>query len=1232
MADNLAEVLTSLDEFETRLSSLFQEIEYINEVPIMREEYTQISAHLRTIQTGLGLTKTTRMLRDKWPHIFVTYLSMTAAFNDNRGYWDAVVNALGINDVTRLYMDNTHWGRLYLMLIEKFGLETFEGVDKHNIFVTPIRLQGGIPRYSLPDFFEYYILPSLERSDLMYLDDEEAFIEVQGKSGAKYYADQVINRYMRFGEQAALDFFSRCRGMAKIALAGDPLPPPSQLNLRPFVIQALEDFLANRAEKSSGHRISSPRLTFYPHQPAFGLYFPEQSISERAAHYQYHWRLKKYIDNQLIKESFHPVRVYRKGMDIFSRSVDLTLEQPVHRAVVDFGYIRGDAGLREFHSKRSWPLRILPEAELPQVAAFSDVGKTIRMSEGLPADYCWLLIPKDSSIRVIGEAARIEEISSYWQPWNGWKAELWDISKGQLVEITNPAFQNKIFPVIHPVPEPRLVASHQIPFSRDLNGQPLFIGKPPGIELLSGHSGRTIEEEDLEEWKMCITSQGLTEPIVDHTSPLSDQSSEIEIGEGTILIRLEGILGERPIGTFQMVLSHREGKEIELPFRCWPDLEIRGLSPLVLPEGEGGKTVSLEIDLPLNTHLDAITDPHRSHRQPNILVGQQTDTGRTFLVGIPPGVTTGAFVLTCPSDENTIHVPLDLCIPRLKWSVNFDQTEGGELNWQDRLLDVPLPKIEQSELTQLYIGAELPQNSKYTLSLSLVLTGSERVLMNLDSRTITDRESRCKFIVNPFLDTIRSLPNEPFFDLELLIAGGHLAEPARLPMMRITRTIDVRNAWLDLKDGATFLHWNEPNPLQHRRAQIWSVWQPWLEPIEVKLPDSPPQSELMENGHWFMHDLSSAGASFKESCYAVRFTAVPIWVQRPIAVFPPLDDVKVIQVGDPKERLAELDELLRKSGADPFSLHFERACIFDDLGNHGGKDQEVSWCSSHANQAAVPMIINFYHWLEGKDAQTQKGLRMRMFRPDWLLTLFLQIDDPEMRRDYLRPLLVEDAIHPTSAKIILEHADLPEVTSLAVNALVEDENEFAVQFLLNQIYQGRSSVLGAFEVLKPRADFALFALLNQPESHERDRLLQELSSHAEIPLLIYTGWWIRSDAGWGCIEGIVDPESEVTREYFRVDKEKPLLNVILRPGSDNLNIEIDLRENRITFEDHELYLCAHETGCFNYISNDRERLIGVHNRVAHGGLQPCFRTIRSNTHDIHQEIIYRPHPPDLIEA
>ena len=1104
-------------------------------------------------------------------------------------------------------------------------------------YVTPIRLQGGIPRYSLPDFFEYIGLPSVEDPNLLLLDDRTAFEEVQERSEAQYRVDQVVKLYMEHGGEYAFNFFARTRNLAKIAVKkGEVIPSPSELNLRPYVVQLFEEYLEKRVEKKTRRRLHSPRLTFWPHQSTFHLELPEQTIPEGYAYRQHEWRIRLYEGKEIKKEESYSARVFRKGREIRSEGIEITIEYPYQQAIIEYGSLLRAEEKESLEEKykviRRWPVRLMPDPEQPPLISFNQEGKIIRHTDGLPAEICWLLMPIDHQINIDGKGRKIEEKSDYWGNWSDWKAELWDLYDVRLVELVDGSGKNvTVLPVLQPLPSPTLLGEKQIAYSQKINESILFIGSPPSIGIPKvGYEEDGREVLDLDEWYLTISSDGPADPKINLRVKFTNHQDQWEDNEDPSCFPLIEILGEYPVGTYEIEINRPDGKIFNQSFRLWPELFIEGLQPLFIPENEEGNIVELVFTLPKNTSLDSEVELDDPQKQIEIKNVADKDEENKFKVTIPPGVRTGEFTLSHHAKPDSISVPLVLSIPRLRWTVRLGNTALQEVEWHSELQHISLPKLTQSEQSILYTATDLPRDTEVNLSLSLILPESGKKLQTLSGEVLTQGEPRCGWNLEKFLDTIRPLESEPFFDLALEVKASHLAEPVQIPVVRLSRAIDVKGIWLQKHvDENWVLHWQEPKPLQHRRIRLWSIWQPWHEPIEIKIPNDAPPSDSVDKNEWYMHELPLEQAPLMLGSYAASFVAIPPWEERTIPEYPPDTGVMVFRTEDPGSRLSWIDDQLSGGSDRAFALHFERACIFDELGQLDKRDDDISWCSSHCEKVSLRLLIKFYSWLEGRDPLTQKALRIRMYQPGWMRKLFSQYDSREFLREYLTPILEMEHIPSESARLILGNVDFPDLVSKAVQQLIHDEDEYVIDYILSQSEKGKFSVLGAFEIMKPCADFALQRLLDLEDSFVRSRLLKELSEHTKTSIIVYPGWWIRSDAGWGRIERIIKREKEEDWEYFRVDQDKPILEITLRPQKHPIPIKVDLSEESIFFpETDDIYLCCHGGSCYHFISTSREDLINIHTRVAHEGLQPSFQLIRKPFYHVRKTIHYEPDPPE----
>ena len=65
----------TLRDWEELLSSLFEEIRLISELPVGDVERVLFAQHIHALVEGLGLTWTTNILERSYPRVFVTYLA-----------------------------------------------------------------------------------------------------------------------------------------------------------------------------------------------------------------------------------------------------------------------------------------------------------------------------------------------------------------------------------------------------------------------------------------------------------------------------------------------------------------------------------------------------------------------------------------------------------------------------------------------------------------------------------------------------------------------------------------------------------------------------------------------------------------------------------------------------------------------------------------------------------------------------------------------------------------------------------------------------------------------------------------------------------------------------------------------------------------------------------------------------------------------------------------------------
>ena len=146
-----------LIDWEKVLSTYCKHVSHLSEIPLIPFDIDQIGRHLRALLRRSSANE----IRDqiaRYPSTWVTYMAAVAARNDDRGYWDALAASLEQKSFSPPITSAI--GSAFLDAAAALGLPDYREVGGYR-YVTPIRLHGGIPAYSLRDFFEYILMPAI---------------------------------------------------------------------------------------------------------------------------------------------------------------------------------------------------------------------------------------------------------------------------------------------------------------------------------------------------------------------------------------------------------------------------------------------------------------------------------------------------------------------------------------------------------------------------------------------------------------------------------------------------------------------------------------------------------------------------------------------------------------------------------------------------------------------------------------------------------------------------------------------------------------------------------------------------------------------------------------------------------------------------------------------------------------------------------------------------------------
>ncbi len=1145
-----------LQDWETRLRPYLPNIELLGEISLNQVEFNELKIAIGDFVKRRGLAEATHCLRDDYPAVFVTYLAFEAALNDERSFWDKVSHALGLETSQPLFHSNHHWGKNFREILTLFpNLRQFKGVSGLE-YVTPIRLHGGIPAHSLPDFFRHILSPSLEKAPFDGMEDEPALKVLLQRSVAEFFVDDIVRHFFKHGGEPALKFFGKCRHLARLWRENRLLPSPQELGLRPYVLQAFDSFQNLSLEPSSRRR--KPRLYFDPYQPAFRVVFPPQPFTlEQAGQGSFRARLYSLPDNKPFAEQ--RVRIRRNGLEWASDEIEWLVDEPLSAIQIS---------LFAFDSETpvvSYPLRLLPGEGHPPLLAFSYSDSTPKpLTPALPAQTIWLFYPADAKLQFDGNAREKYTMHPFSHPWENWQAQAWDLKNTRLVRLLRSG-QDICAPLLVSVPlEPTLEGNLLHSNSMAVDEKSLY-GLPPRLRLPL--RDLVHPELDLAAWSVKLESRDTALPTGTWEGVATDLTYRILPDESCALVELTSWLGQTPVGTYHVTIGGKGQPLRELPFRVCPNLTIENLQPYYLPDKQGARPIAFNIRSPENYRL--LWDGESQGELTRMHNGYQVRLDKTAIKA-----NIHAEILV---QSKKAHLPLCLAIPRLRWALLLKT--GKSLEWHYQPIHIPLAQLLQFGLhhshPRLRIELAIFGDEKPLVALHLNAPGYSKPLLSSDSNNLVS--DWLDFDLVTFVEEMRKNQAESVFEISLELLDAQRNLNTSLPVLQCSQSLDISECRFEPRSTTSWtLHWKELHPLRHRRLRLWSLWQPWADPMEIPLPDDALKSNVIPESGWWMCEIPDE-FGLPPSAYRAHFVAVSPYDNLPLPLFPP-EDALSVEILAPTKRLEQIDrELMEQKQELAFAFHVEKLCIYQTLGQKNAMQEEIKWCLSHWGTSNLLYLDALQRWLVKYDPNTRQAFLLHMFSEGSLKKLTGHSKD--FIHKYLSNLPAARSINSATSHTILEMAQEPQVILYALKTLMRSEGVESQRIFWQALENRRFSESDAAQMLAKHLPFARQLLPDAP-SHLRTRLLRELSRHCDLPeFIVKTGYYVLFDGGWGEILEIDNLQSPNSNRFYTED-EKPIMTVNLL-HLPNEKVRLDITKGQITLMDRNgVYRC----GCGRFIA------------------------------------------------
>lgn len=355
------------------------------------------------------------------------------------------------------------------------------------------------------------------------------------------------------------------------------------------------------------------------------------------------------------------------------------------------------------------------------------------------------------------------------------------------------------------------------------------------IPLPVGEQGPVVPER----LHLTITPIGEAWPAERREVPLKSLAEASKPKDRCLTLSLSDprLLGPTPCGRFTIQVRGRLGQDATFRLCFLPEINLNFPPEALLPNPRtGSQDLSFTLE---SLHLGELTaespaevflqdsTPHNEARSYRVTVPAESEQ-----VVLSPRFSVG---------ERTIEVPLEIAVPRLRWTVS-GLNNTGSLHWRDRTLILSLQELEEASEPRLLVRGDFDQDLVCTL-----------LLQGADQRSrfaLKNGKGGCP--LSPFLDSLRAsgiLKNDFYLEFSLPEEDN----PRRLCLLQIETRWVVEDLQVEQKivpaedKRVVFLEWHDKGHVKNRVLRLWNLGSQLREPIEVAVEDDRSEVELERN-------------------------------------------------------------------------------------------------------------------------------------------------------------------------------------------------------------------------------------------------------------------------------------------------------------------------------------------------------------------------------------------------
>jgi hypothetical protein len=1057
--------MTDLLLWEKRLKPYYNsELRFIGEIPLTFSDVEDMAGEVKRLIENYGIGIVSSFLADELPFSLITLMSSFAAYNTQQNYWQAFADLIGAEKNS---LFNQGWHHNFVKLARKQGLKVFDFEDGANPYVTSIRFQGGIPTYSLPDYFERMVLPAVLRVGLREIQPKEALDYLLKHA---YFVDSPVLNFLENSGQLGVEFFTASCKLVKHTIDhhGEILDA-DDVDLPSYVVAEFEKFWEHREDEKQ--HWSKPVLLAAPYseESPVLLLLPDQVINLEISGTEIFWRVEWNEQNMAVTI---PCKVFSNRQNVLAKvSLPYTITETPKRISVSILSVDENGIENEL---RCWNLPMLPTGDCAPLVAFDHDRRILPFNLAIPAEPMYLLMPKDATLDIVGDAQCTEECTELESAWQGWKMQVWDLTKAWSVQVLlEGAPAGRVIPVQGIIAQPELTGGHLFQY-QDISDLPLYTTEAPSLKVPA--SSLYGSQAGLSGWQIRIYSVMDALPVVDTSFRLSQYQNDVKVENDRVVFPLNKILGENPVGTYKVVVHGPRDIHSDFNFRIWPKLMIFEHEMRLTKPDNTSRPTSFILHLQENA---------RCVPQPGAVQVSVIRSSTGWKVSVPPESTRVNLDLIVQIDNSrVVRVPVMIPLPKLRWGLATELSQGS-LDLNQAIITRSIDKLLQSGSSALHVEMYGLGNLLHSISLRLVEMGVDEKVIQEDKFTRTDFTRdwlRCG--LSQFRDSIKDVSSLAQFELAYWPAGK-TEEPVRIPLLELSRELEINQVNLEPIDETTWkLIWDEAHPLKNRRAMIIAAWQPWQKPWEYKIPDNARGELVIE------------GTSIPPSRYLIYFYIMPAWNAPRMT---PPENIKPLKIDliSPEERI---ETISNETGNDneKFASMIEKASVYDSLCEPLKSGEMLSCAAKYLiHLTNLDLLMGTLKWIHLKEVNppaVKSFFLKAMFNFQVVSTVLnkYKLSDPVVVEFMQYTGKVKDNIPADSAKLILKRVDEPIAIYNSLHSLMKRKDSELIPIVLKRIENERLSTRDALDLLALDPLWSIQKIAEENQNQYADMLIAGL--------------------------------------------------------------------------------------------------------------------------------------------